>query len=81
MLAHFGRVLNVPREDYNGLLVSNDAVAFGDEASHRREARNATRGCVPGVPEWLHVDMSVEELGLWFDQEEDRKGFPGTARR
>ena len=52
----------MPPAAYNGLLVSNDAVAFGNEASHKREASNANKGYVPGVPRWLHVDMSVEQL-------------------
>ena len=62
LIEQFGAVLNVPDTAYNGLLVSNDAVAFGDESSHNREAGNADKGYVPGVPEWLHVDMSVEQL-------------------
>ena len=62
LIDHFGAVLSVPRTDYNRLLVSNDAVAFGDESSHRREAGNVRKGGVPGIPDWLHVDMSVEQL-------------------
>jgi len=62
LITQFGAVLNVPPAAYNGLLVSNDAVAFGDKGWHDREAKNANNGYVPGVPPWLHVDMSVEQL-------------------
>ena len=62
LIPEFGAVLSVLPQAFNSLLVSNDAVAFGDEGWHNREASNVNNGHLRGVPKWLHVDMSVEQL-------------------